>query len=722
MSTKKVFTARTTPITYADTPAYKPTTDFFSALEQASSTVYKTANQYQINVLPDFGPILMTIIWHANRATSLLESVDHPKVSVFTYVAYCLNLVYAFFLVHDYELNFSQSHYAQDIMIHRAFESYYEHLQSMPVPAFLVTIFARLQQTLLDKQNTILVTPSFNGFTHYTHFGRFFPIDIFFGLHDIVASYDARAAILQNIQDYELRTIFNITALNVTPFGPAPTNVHATYYHSHFFASYFPLDPTAASAPQTANNRLSQFLSAIFNMKDLRSYQARQRLSPIGLNTVTVPTGHYNPYTVLMSMTSNNLSELRTVFDSVSSVLTETKLATVNFSSVITQSTSKILIHGYSDFPLPTWNAHIFNDATTMPTLAPVTRQSPETYATTIRFLRNFDPATPLNTWTVRHNRVAAITMTLNAAAVTAINGAATSRISLFVRNGSDTLPRVPIPNADTHVSPPITNPQVTVSLPEPTNPVPTTPALVTEQNMELHSFNSFDPADATYPLVKYYDTIDFAPTTAHLSGLSGLIIYSEELCASTVPMLSSLSKCSDDNNQFLQSAIPYSVTHLAINFRSRNPVTSRAIARLASTAFTQVCLSMFRRANVIYDNRLTVDTFDTGLQHVNYGLTALDDQSIPQFNQTVIGHNVSTGIQRARNAPSRFPPPATPTGQLLLWSPYSYVDATLDLSASPSASDLLHRLQFITNFRTLFGTTGQVYEATSPLEAIPFP
>lgn len=709
MSSQKVFTAKSTPITYSDVPAYKPTTDFFSALEQASSAVYKTANQYQINVLPDFTPILMTIIWHANRATSSLESIDHPKVSVYTYVAYCLNLVYAFFLIHDYELNFSQSHYAQDLMIHRAFEKYYDHLQSMPVPAFLVTIFERLQQTLLDKQKTILVTPSFNGFSHYTHFGRFFPIDIFFGIHDTVASFDARAPVLQNIQDFELRTVFSITALNTTPFANAPTNAAASYHHSHFFASYFPLDPTTASAPQTANNRLAQFVTAIFNMKDLRSYQSRQRLSPIGLNPITVPTGLYNPYVVLMSMTSNNLSELTTVFDSVASVLTESKLATVNFSSVITQSTSKILIHGYSDFPLPTWNARSFDANAHPPTLAQVTRQSPETYATTISFLRTFDPSDPLNTWTVRTNKLTTASISFNAAARTALDAAPTSRITFK----NDT--------AATTLAPPYQGLNE-LDFPTPADPAPTDPSAVTEANMELHSFNAFDASDNVYPMVKYYDTVEYSVTSVHLSGLAGLVIYSEELCASTVPMLSSLSKVSDDNNQFLQSAIPYATTFLALHFRSFEPVPSRAIARLASTALTQVCLTMFRRANVIYDNRLPANSFDLGLQATNYGLTTADDQSIPQFNQTVIGHNVSTGRQLTRSAPARFSPPATPVGQLLLWSPYSFTDHDLDLSSDPSASTVLHRLQFITNFRTLFGTTGQVYEATPAYEAIPFP
>jgi hypothetical protein len=67
--------------------------DFVNSFKAASAANIKLTDIYIINVFPNFQPIVMFIEYHCAQTINTLDGCHHAKVTLPTYIMYCLSHV-----------------------------------------------------------------------------------------------------------------------------------------------------------------------------------------------------------------------------------------------------------------------------------------------------------------------------------------------------------------------------------------------------------------------------------------------------------------------------------------------------------------------------------------------------------------------------------------------------------------------------------------------------
>lgn len=717
---RKTFVPKTPAVTYENVDIPRNSIDFFKSFKSASSTSVKTSNHHQINVLPNLIPIQLAILSFAFQFRSQLTNLSDPKVSPYTFAFYCTQLILAFFFIHDAEINPVSSRYTDPLLSSSTFTKFIDYFYDLPVPDFLLAFFHRLQTTPLDARPNLVFAPSFTGYTHYTHFGTIFPSSMFSALHDLVSVSDARTSPNRAHFDFHTSHLFSITQFRNNPFSSTETPAPIAYYVFNFLNSFN--TNSSNTTIEYYQNKIKQIFDNVFSINAFRKYVAEVDYSPIGLQSPSVPTANYNPYTVYGSWIPSNLSEIKHVLQTVASALHEKKLATSNFASSFPQSGSTILSHGHSLFGLPTWNA-LCRANTAIPDFDDIedVRPSP-VYDDSVRasllfkqaltYSSTAHPLTPgTNGFGYLNFRVAA-TPTPLPPAVTAL--VAQIRFE---------------PN--TRVHPPVFSDRYTTTVNLLADPIPPValfpdespqPTLgdVTPDQMVISRPAEYQSDTDVYPLVKIF-CFDNDITSCHLATLCGMVIKFEELSGSIAVLPTTTTGTDTDNNQFLQSAIPMSLTHLATDFRSRNPVPSRITARIQQTHAVQPSTWHFRHPTTVYHSQLARTTFTPSGTFFGNGLTHARNQALPHLNQTFFGHHVETVSRPPTNGPQRSEPHGTPYGHLLAWSPYTFRDPRLsDLIGTEFTVDTLRWTYFLMDIRPLIGLAFTTAEVEDAIASIP--
>jgi hypothetical protein len=702
--------------------------NFLDAYKNASRPSTSLTNEFQIQTMPDFSPILMEIIYHVNKDMPKIDVKGDPKVSSTTYVAYCLTILYAHFALTDMHINPIRSRFAAQLLDDSEYHDYLQHCLTLPVPHFMLPILNVFKTTNTSERSNIWTAPSFAGFTHFTHFGRFFPINIFTNLHDYAASTTARIPPADAHIDIALLEVFSIKNYHYDTTNTTWSPI--TYAHANFFASLYPSSDT--TNPRRNPNlfhssKLNQVLEGLYNPVLFRAHQQRPNLSSLNLFPLEFDHANYNPYLVNLCLSHENVSELTTFTSTVASVLVDEGIAASDLSSVYSTYTSSTLLdHGYSAYPLPTWDADCTHVNTTIAeadfksgnNFIKFQGSSDTDHATRIAFKSSL--TSPAVTWTHR-------TATLGRIDVSARSTRADPQLDLCTV---------------TCVFVPSTTPSATISLARiqhqdtldnaSTFPIPTAPtanvtiADVTSANMAGFDIISYSTARDYEPSVKVLQIPSFDEVTAHQIPLRGMVIFSEELTGSIVPHANPGTGIAQDNAMFLQSGITFNLTHLATNFSSRVPVPSRMTVPRPLDCMIQPAVTRLRHHTRTYHLTFAPQTLDLGTSILHPGLTTADDTILPAYTQTHIGYDIQ--VRPGRRAPTHIQtqPPSTPNQHLLVWSPYTFVSSTSpldwtheDLIDTRIPHPLTHYV-FLTNMRTIYGLNSILGEVRSASAAMP--
>jgi hypothetical protein len=679
--------AKSVDLNFKETKVPDNSVDLITSIKANSSAAIKMANYFTIDVFPNFVPILMFIMFNCSQTVHSLDSRMHSKVTLPTYIFYCLNLVYGFFLLSDMHIRPSPSPYANNYFSDPARKQFADLLLSLPVPIFLEPLLATFHCTTAIHSGNIIFCPSAAGLTLETHFGRFFPTNMFLYVHNVSAELNSRITPSKVTAFLHSRTLFTLSNTAHTDI-PAATTI-ANLLGSIRSTLFDPLSHApAASTFDSYASAFRQSFDSTFNPVLSRDYTRRAALAYIPFTSPTFPTHRMNPYDLLFCFSASNFNEFRIVLQSVAATMNGSIPCTSDLAKIIGSPSGKsILQHGYSTFGLPTWHSVLLSansrathvDNYDHANNATETRQSPEDTATDLLFL--VEPDQDLAAHATAHTLATALCNTTPAHPVTVTQA---------------TFPRMIISTNDIPAADPVTR----------------TPA--------ESDFITFSEFRDTAPLVNVLEPVESSSESAWKATTFGMIIESFEIDASAVPHPNPEAVLAAENARFAESAIAYNSTVRATLFDTltRHIVRTRTIERR----------NMFKAATILYDFskmfiprplRHTIDDFvNNGLP----GFTAINDVNWIRATNQFFGIRLASvgNTTHADHLPANINP-----GRIYVWSPYTFnpvQDPTYFLNNRSQfpISPSLKNMYFITNLRTLFGSDPQLIEVQHIFNSFP--
>jgi len=407
-----------------------------------------------------------------------------------------------------------------------------------------------------------------------------------------------------------------------------------------------------------------------FQPSPLRALQQRQTFAPVYIEPFTASTSRHSFYDAVFCASKNNISELQTVFNSVSAALNGVIPCKSDLAKIYdTISGVDILVHGYSTFALPTWiNVPSPEDLSDQDKIKRSKIEGDDDRAKTLKFLQEFKPSIhkddfvyPVCSDTPDHS----VKMTEDLVLITKAQ--------------------------------------------KPKNDVPPVSSLVL-YNSELHFM----------PKVRVLNYGGSSSVDAFMATLCGLVIETFEIDSSIVPQPNDLLHIGVENSQFLSSSIPYSHARYGLHFDTS--ISHIAFGRQKYTQENPTFASLLGSSHQVIIPRMTQKHIDTFVGGQLPGLTFLNDvswmQAIRRFfgGQTTLSS--SPRARRNESLPSGIKPHS-----LLVWSPYSFTSPAVeieDIETKEDARSAETRTFFLTNFRTLFGVDITMTEVSHFLEAMP--
>jgi hypothetical protein len=363
-------------IEYVESKIPEPSQDFVTKFKENSGARKDYSNRFTVDVLPNFVPILTTVLYHVNQYMPLLEASKHAKISAGSFTAYCFSIIYGYILCCDLYVRDSPSMHASAWEDDARKQRFVEFLFTLPVPDFVALILHKLTPTSSEHRGNITFVPSAAGFSYDTHFGRFFPLNMFTSVHDLAAEVPANTNPAEVNVQYLSKPLFKIDTLHdeEKPFTATP---------AHFLGTFFKSDDIYSSY----NSKLEQIFQTVFNPVLFRDYQRRQTLASISIVPVNYDDEFMNFYDLVFSATSANLAEYRIVFQSISGAMKGVVKCPGDLASFFKSfSGTDILRHGYSYFALPTW--HHSRISFPESNFKRPARVTPANFATAVHFLQ----------------------------------------------------------------------------------------------------------------------------------------------------------------------------------------------------------------------------------------------------------------------------------------------------------------------------------------------
>jgi hypothetical protein len=651
-------TSKSNKTEYDEVKVPQPTNDFHSLYKSASGISTGNANLYTIDVLPNFVPIVMFCIYHAASFSAIVDIKSHAKVSTATLASYFLGIIYAHILVQDAYLRPTASPAATDFLDTEFRRDFLNFMLNLPVPQFLEPILAQLMITTTDQRPNIVYCPSANGYSFTMHYGRFIPLNFFTHIHYIASTVQSNTNINNVLAEYLTTSCLTVTDLidEDDSFNYTPANFLGIHMNQGVM--------TACS------NKLYQSFLSVFNPVLLRATQARHSFAPVYIRPAHLVTSRHNFYDAVFSSSVSNFSEYRTLFTSVAATFNGVIPCSSDLAQVYaTISGTGILQHGYSDFALPTWYSYQapadFDNYNRRPQL-----HSDEQRANALRFLTHNNLLTGTDTYIYPH-----ATHDGNAIPVTM-----TENLVLISRE----------------------DPAYTTS--------PYGNKSRIQYNSELHFM----------PRVRILNFGSSSPVSSYLATLSGLVIESLDLDASTVPQPHANTPIGVDNSHFFSSAIPYRKITPGFDFNGQ--LTNFALRRRVPTQDTPSYATLIADSSTMIVPRYTTAHAGSLVRQQLPGLTFATN--VPWIHSTLrfLGGKASLS-QSPRSEQGRSDPSGISNDTLLVWSPYSFTEPSVvfdDISTPTEARSAELRTYFLTNLRTLFGVDVTMTEVSGYLDAMP--
>nr|QLC36792.1 capsid protein [Sarcosphaera coronaria partitivirus] len=637
--------------------------DPLTLFESNSAAKADSSNEWIIDVLPSNIPSFMFILSLAVQFSTLIDHKEHAKSSLPTVALYLMAVYHGYFLLNDLHVRPSPSAHARTWSQISWKNEFANFLLSLPVPQKMETIFAQLAATQTERTKNVFFIPSAAGYQHDVYYGRIIPLNLLAHIHDCIATMPGNSTRLAIMNDLFPRQLYRLR-----PTGNNPVNFDS------IIADLLGITATGnnTNAGLHTASKFYQMFSSVFNPVLFRDFHRRSSLSTLDLQIPTFKTQFPNAYDVMFSATAMNLKELKVVLQSLSTILQDHVPMKKNLCQIISESSgTNILSHGYSTFALPTWSSNLNLPANSdFPALVSFKSESPSSRAAAISFLQ------PADTRPTPTTDLTDVTLTGGT------NPSVSNRHwpwSLLAQTDSAT-------------------------------PLPLDSDLITMTDDNEH--------DHTYPRVLVLDTLGDKTISAHLATLTGKIIESFEIDASTVEMPRADKSLGLQNSMFADSAIPFKYVLRATRFYPRQKGT--ILAPLVRSA--PVSTSRLPAATILHDRthwilpRINKTIIDTGSSATLHDFWQSTDWNWLRYAQRFIGYRTVSNNNHADQDKSA----GMELGRLHLFSPYTYTPYEDDDNDSLVPNMAESRHYFITNLRTIFGTDFNLIEVKHPFEAMP--
>nr|BCL64201.1 capsid protein [Neurospora discreta partitivirus 3] len=326
---------KTAALTFKDVQLPENSANALTLLKSNSAAKTQTANEWIIDVFPNFIPILTFVMSISATMAQLVDHREHSKTSTATIAMYNMTIIYGYFLVSDIFVRPTPSSHASSWSQTTWKESFVEFLMTLPVPEQLETLLAQFAPTVSERRSNVFYIPSAAGFSHDHYYGRFFPLSFFTAIHDCTATLPGNSARHTVLNDLLPRHIYSTPTAEIH-FGNLLGHTLTADNHTTNYV----------------NTKFYQMFQSVFNPVLFRDYQRRSTLATIDLE----PSESLNAYDLLFSASSSNLRELKVVLQSVASIFDGKVSCKQNLAKLISSSSGiSILSHGYSTMPLPNW-------------------------------------------------------------------------------------------------------------------------------------------------------------------------------------------------------------------------------------------------------------------------------------------------------------------------------------------------------------------------------
>nr|QLC36788.1 capsid protein [Sarcosphaera coronaria partitivirus] len=648
---------RTAALTFKDVQLPENSANTLTLLKSNSAAKSATANEWILDVFPNFIPILTYVMSLSAQMAQLVDHREHAKTSVATITMYNMAIIYGYFLVSDIFVRPSPSSHSSSWSQTTWKESFVEFLMTLPVPEQLETILQQFAPTVSEHRKNVFFVPSAAGFDHDQHYGRFFPLSFFSSIHDTTATLPGNSPRLSIINDLFPRALY--TCNNTTPcfanllgITIDPANRNCSYVNSKFY----------------------QMFHSVFNPVLFRDYQRRSTLATIDLELVTSS----NAYDILFSASSSNLRELKVVLQSIASIFDGKVSCKTNLSKLLSNSSGlSILSHGYSTMPLPNWTSDDFSivdvdDDNTIPRLRPSTETIRSQH---LCFLSRPAARPP------RSNHIDATALVTDTGAGHPLPD------GLHFRNH---WPFNLVLNTD---SP---------------NPFPTLPSII-----------SFDPDLNVAPRTLVIDALHSPTETAYLATLSGKVIESFELDGCTIEHPREDKSLGMQNALFSDSLIPFEFVMSSFSLGQASATRRSPLARAKADSTQRLpASSLFHDRTKIHLPRLNNDTVAAFADYpgltprttdwISYTLDFFGFRTVSPSN-----HGPLVDHPPAVTAHSLY------IWSPYTYTAYSSSEPTLN-NGKLEYDQAVQRTYFLTNLRSIFGTDFPLTEVVHFNEAMP--
>jgi len=649
-----IFAGKSAEIVYQENKLPTAPDDFDDKCKASSGTATDLANTWQIDVLPNFIPIICRLMYYSNLHYGQLEATKHAKISEATLCLYFLTIIYAHWLISDLAFRSTPSSSAYDFDFVNYKREFLEFVVLLPVPTFIERILRRLTHMTTSHRSNVQWTPTFAGYSFHHHFGRIVPLTFFTTIHDVICDLPGNIPPTQALYELLTRPIVSITDVS-TNRGDIDFTI------AHYTSQAIEINTRSSFF----NSRINQFFTTLFNPSLMRDYHRRQHLAPLNIIPQTYATDH-NPYDFIFCASRANFGELRLVLSNLAPIIQEKISCSGNLAKIYeSPSASKIIVHGYSKYALPTWHAHnIKIERDTKQHL--VTSQQ---YASAIKFLN-----TPQPTYQVDQTYPTAVCQVDNTHPIDQ-NGFDWPWILMF------------------------DEPRQNRQSPDP------------QRDFEIYNEDKH-----LAPTVWVLDPIEVSTPDAYLVSALGMTIESLELDGTVLGIPNTEQPLGMENSQFADSAIALRYIHRATRYFSNNPRTSanprsRIIER--STRFAAASHLIDRTK--VFVPRPMQQTEDDLIMNNFPGLTIAERVTWFTKFLSFIGHRTA---DLRTHGDSSDKAPGVQEGRIILYSPYTYVGYFGEDSVDTAHAD--DKIYFLSNLRTIFGTDYPLIKTNNAYDFLP--
>nr|UHK03038.1 MAG: coat protein [Guiyang partitivirus 1] len=332
-------------------------TTFFDNFAIAEAVTRDIGNDFTIMVQPDFRFPTVTIIYEIIKSYHDINIKGTSYMSLYTYAAYCLTLIFAHILNIDIASTLTKSAQTHIWKTDPTRTNFLKHINNLLVPKFLLPLITNLIPLNDIKNNKIRFTPSLSGALFVHDYGRLITSRIFYTMHDVIATTrptnDPRNTsliflnsniITYNTQDY--------TVSHIIGGSYAHNNIHHEY-HNWFCNTVLSL-----FTPITARNQIQ------------RPTFARINTTPMNCNAQSI-----NYYDYVLNFDADSVFTIQQVLTEIAAVIKSENLGSQNLLTIVDGvSNSSILTHTIEPLQMPTWHYYSrFPPSTTVDVPTPTT-------------------------------------------------------------------------------------------------------------------------------------------------------------------------------------------------------------------------------------------------------------------------------------------------------------------------------------------------------------